>query len=99
LKNIFLFLGKNISKTTNRSGGWNMKKDKNIPKTHERVFDYGTHPGAYITDYDINNELLDTVDCTDDDFKNEKLNKGKRANSASLPAADPPVPNRAHTGM
>jgi hypothetical protein len=76
-----------------------MKKDKNIPKIHERVFDYGTHPGAYITDYDINNEMLDTVDNADDFFKDEKLNRGKPANPASPPAADPPVPNRAHTGM
>ena len=76
-----------------------MKKSKKAPSEQERTFDYGTHPGAYTADYDINNEMLDTVDCNDDIFKDEKLNRGKPANPASPPAADPPVPNRAHTGM
>lgn len=76
-----------------------MNNKKKATKNQERSFDYGTHPGAYTTERDVNNELLDTVDCTEDDFKNTKPNKGKRANSASPPAADPPVPNRAHTEM
>ena len=76
-----------------------MRKKKESVEKQARTFDYGTHPGAYITEGDVNNELLDTVDCSDDDFKSERLNKGKRANPASPPAADPPVPNRAHTEM
>ena len=76
-----------------------MRKKKESAQEQARTFDYGTHPGAYATDRDINNEFLDTVDCSDDDFKSERLNKGKRANPASPPAADPPVPNRAHTEM
>ena len=50
-------------------------------------------------DYDINNELLDTVDSADDVFTPDGNKKGKRANPASPPAADPPVPNLAHTEM
>ena len=58
-----------------------------------------THPGAYTERYDIDNTLLDTVDSADDEFLANKCEKGKRANPASPPAADPPVPNRAHTQM
>ena len=61
--------------------------------------DAGTRPGAYINDYDINNELLDTVDSADDIFTEKIPGHKKRANHASPPAADPPVPNRAHTEM
>ena len=74
-----------------------MKKDKNFTKAHERTFDEGTHPGAYTTDYDMNNEMLDTVDCTDDIFKENVPQPQKRANPASPSAPDPAVPNRAHT--
>ena len=74
-----------------------MKKEKRTSHCGERTFDYGTHPGAYTTDYDIDNQLLDTVDSADDVYP-EKMSKAvKPANHASPPAADPPVPNRAHT--
>lgn len=76
-----------------------MKKEKNRSQNTERSFDYGTHPGAYTTDYDMNNELLDTVDCSDDDFKDSVTQPKKRANPASPSAPDPAVPNRAHTEM
>ena len=72
---------------------------KKTEKKESRSFDAGTHPGAYTTEHDINNENLDTVDCTDDDFKENVAQPKKRANPASPPAADPPVPNRAHTEM
>lgn len=76
-----------------------MKKTKQKDFSKDRSFDVGTHPGAYNTEYDMNNEMLDTVDCTDDDFKENVAQPKKRANPASPPAADPPVPNRAHTEM
>ena len=41
--------------------------------------------------------MLDTVDSSDDDFNEES--SGEPANHASPPAADPPVPNMAHTEM
>ncbi len=75
------------------------EKYKKSQKTPERSFDYGTHPGAYTTDYDMNNELLDTVDCTDDIFKDNVKQPKKWANPASPPAPDPAVPNRAHTAL
>lgn len=73
------------------------KEDKKTAGENERTFDYGTHPGAYTTDYDMNNVLLDTVDCTDDVFKNNVKQPKKRANPGSPSAPDPAVPNRAHT--
>ena len=76
-----------------------MKNEKRPVPPKERFFDVGTHPGAYITDYDMNNYDLDTVDSSDDDFKDRIRQPKKRANPASPPAADPPVPNRAHTEM
>ena len=82
-----------------------MNKGKNGLKKQDRSFDEGTHPGAYIDDYDVNNKYLDTVDSADDTFtekispKGRARKSGKPANSASVPAADPPVPNRAHTEM
>lgn len=75
------------------------KEDKKTTEKQERTFDYGTHPGAYTTDYDMNNELLDTVDCSDDIFKDGVNQPKKWANPASPPAPDPPVPNRAHTAI
>ena len=72
---------------------------KKTTKKTNRSFDAGTRPGAYTTDHDINNEDLDTVDCTDDIFKGRIPQPKKWANPASPPAADPPVPNRAHTEM
>ena len=79
----------------------NEKKKSVKPKelTESRSFDLGTHPGAYTTDYDMNNELLDTVDNSDDIFKENIPQPKKPANPASPPAPDPPVPNRAHTAM
>ena len=74
-----------------------MNKEKNNPKGRDRSFDEGTHPGAYTRKYDVNNKLLDTVDSSDDDFNEES--SGEPANPASPPAADPPVPNMAHTEM
>ena len=77
-----------------------MKKNKKeTPKREERTFDYGTHPGAYVTEYDVDNLLLDTVDSSDKAFVEDISATGKPANMASPPAADPPVPNRAHTGI
>lgn len=75
------------------------KEDKKTAVENVRTFDYGTHPGAYTTDYDGNNELLDTVDCTDDIFKECVDQPKKRANPGSPSAPDPAVPNRAHTQM
>ena len=76
-----------------------MNKKKKIDKTDGIGHGMGTHPGAYIDDYDINNELLDTVDSADDIFTENIPGHKKRANHASPSAADPPVPNRAHTEM
>ena len=75
------------------------KEDKEKMRKLERTFDYGTHPGAYTTEHDRNNELLDTVNSADDIFKYNIRDLQRNANPASPPAADPPVPNRAHTGM
>ena len=75
------------------------KAAKAAKNNEKRTFDYGTHPGAYTTDYDMNNELLDTVDGADDIFKDNIPQPKKPANSASPPAPDPPVPTRAHTAM
>jgi hypothetical protein len=75
------------------------EKDRKMQKKNNDAPDSDIHPGAYITDYDINNELLDTVDSADDVFTPNGNKKGKWANPASPPAADPPVPNRAHTEM
>ena len=72
-----------------------MKKDEKITKK----LDEGLHPGAYTEIYDRNNELLDTVNAADDIFKYNIRDPRRNANPASPPAADPPVPNRAHTGM
>jgi hypothetical protein len=76
-----------------------MNKKKKIDKTDGINHGLGTHPGAYIDDYDTNNELLDTVDSADDIFTENIPGHKKRANHASPSAADPPVPNRAHTEM
>lgn len=80
-----------------------MNKKEKVAKAaknnEKRTFDYGTHPGAYTTDYDMNNLSLDTVDGADEIFKENIPQPKKPANSASPPAPDPPVPNRAHTAM
>lgn len=76
-----------------------MKKTKKGPFETDRTFDYGTHPGAYTAERDMNNENLDTVDCADDIFKENITQPKKRANPASPSAPDPAVPNRAHTEM
>lgn len=76
-----------------------MEKDKRKKARQGRTFDEGTHPGAYTEIYDMNNELLDTVNSADDTFTREIPEHCKRANPASPPAADPPVPNRAHTAI
>ena len=75
------------------------KEEKKMMRKIERTFDYGTHPGAYTTDYDRNNELLDTVNAADDIFKYNIRQPRRNANPASPPAPDPAVPNRAHTEM
>jgi hypothetical protein len=72
-----------------------MKKEEKITEKLER----GLHPGAFIHDYDRNNELLDTINSADDVFKYNIRDPQRNANPASPPAADPPVPNRAHTGL
>lgn len=76
-----------------------MNKKNKIDKTDGINHWLNTHPGAYIDDYDINNELLDTVDSADDILTENIPGHKKRANHASPSAADPPVPNRAHTEM
>ena len=76
-----------------------MKNEERKTEKREKTFDYGTHPGAYVDIRDEDNELLDTVDSADDAFTKKIPAKGKRANPISPPAADPPVPNRAHTEM
>ena len=75
------------------------KEDKKMMQKLERTFDYGTHPGAYTNDYDMNNVMLDGVDCSDDTFKDKVRQPKKRANPASPSAPDPAAPNRAHTEM
>lgn len=75
------------------------KEERKMMRKAERTFDYGTRPGAYTSDYDMNNVLLDTVDCTDDFYKDKIKQPKKRANPASPSAPDPAVPNRAHTEM
>lgn len=75
------------------------KKNSSNLNKEKRTFDYGTHPGAYTTDYDMNNLSLDTVDGADEIFKENIPQPKKPANSASPPAPDPAVPNRAHTAM
>lgn len=75
------------------------KEERKMMRKTERTFDYGTRPGAYTSDYDMNNVLLDTVDCTDDVYKDRIKQPKKRANPASPSAPDPAVPNRAHTEM
>lgn len=74
-------------------------KSKNSGSKNERTFDEGTHPGAYTVKHDINNKLLDTVDSSDKIFIENESDQGEPANHASPPAGDPPVPNRAHTGI
>ena len=76
-----------------------MGRKKGNNKEQKRTFDEGTHPGAYVTDYDIDNDSLDTVDSADDEITEKIRQKGRRANSASPPAADPPVPNMAFVEM
>ena len=75
------------------------EKDRKMQKKNNDMPENDIHPGAYITDYDIDNDVLDTVDSADDVYTPKANIKGKRANPASPPAADPPVPNRAHTAM
>ena len=72
-----------------------MKKEEN--KTNK--IGEGLHPGSYTEIYDEDNELLDTVNSADDTFTRNIPGHKKRANPASPPAADPPVPNMAHTEM
>lgn len=74
-------------------------ESKNFDGKKERTFDEGTHPGAYTEIHDGDNELLDTINAADDIFKYNIRDLQRNANPASPPAADPPVPNRAHTGM
>ena len=75
------------------------KEERKMMRKIERTFDYGTHPGAYTNDYDMNNVMLDGVDCSDDMFKDKVKQPKKRANPQSPSAPDPAVPNRAHTEM
>jgi hypothetical protein len=72
-----------------------MRKDEKINKK----LDNGIHPGAFTEIYDENNELLDTVNSADDVFTRNIPGHKKRANHASPAVGDPPVPNRAHTGI
>ena len=74
-------------------------KSKSSESKKKRTFDEGTHPGAYTEKYDVNNKLLDTVDSSDDVFIETESDQDEPANPASPPAADPPVPNQAHTEM
>lgn len=82
-----------------------MSKKNKFDKTDGVNYGFGTHPGAYIDDYDIDNERLDAVNSADDIFteKISEIGRTRRnrrpANPASPPASDPPVPNRAHTEM
>jgi hypothetical protein len=76
-----------------------MIKKKNTDKRDGINHGAGTHPGAYTEDYDRNNDLLDTINSADDIFKYNIRDPQRNANPASPPAADPPVPNRAHTEM
>lgn len=76
-----------------------MNNKKKKTQDNKRTFDEGTHPGAYTTDYDMNNEMLDFVDSADDIYKENIQQPKKPANQASPPAPDPPVPNRAHTAI
>ena len=75
------------------------KEERKMMRKIERTFDYGTHPGAYTSDYDPNNELLDTINSADDIFKYNIRKPQRNANPASPSAPDPAVPNRAHTEM
>ena len=71
-----------------------------MKNNEKKVFkDKKMHPGAYTVRHDMDNTLLDAVDSADDIFLDDDAKGGKRANPASPPAADPPVPNRAHTEM
>ncbi len=72
-----------------------MRKDEKIVKK----LDKDIHPGAFTDIYDENNELLDTVNSADDTFTRNIPGHKRRANSASPAVGDPPVPNRAHTGI
>ena len=76
-----------------------MSNKKKIDKTDGIGYGLGTHPGAFTNIYDEDNQILDTVNSADDLFTEKIEGHKKRANPASPPAADPPVPNRAHTGM
>lgn len=87
-----------------------MAKNKENKKTgEERTFDKGTHPGAYVTNRDVDRDRLEFFDLVDrvdfiDPISRKELQKAeeeenKPANQASPPATDPPVPNRAHTEM
>ena len=85
-----------------------MKKNGKKPKAwNSRLFERGAHPGAYVNDRDADQdlleycELIDAVDFIDPESRRKILEEEDRntANQASPPAADPPVPNRAHTEM
>ena len=87
-----------------------MAKSKKEKRFEEgRKFDRGTHPGAYVTNRDPDKNrleffrLVDRMDFIDLDSRKEiekaEEKELQRSNSASPPAEDPPVPNRAHTEM
>ena len=87
-----------------------MAKNRENKKTgEERTFDKGTHPGAYVTNRDLDRDRLEFFNLVDrfdfiDPISKQKLvkaeeEKEKQANQASPPVTDPPVPNRAHTEM
>ena len=85
------------------------KNKENKKPSGERTFDKGTHPGAYVTNRDLDRDRLEFFDLVDrfdfiDPISREELlksekEKSKQANQASPPVTDPPVPNRAHTEM
>ena len=85
------------------------KNSKDSNKKDNRTFENGTHPGAYVTNCDLDKNRLEFFDLVDRmDFISPEAKKEieisekkntQRSNSASSPAEDPPVPNRAHTEM
>ena len=85
-----------------------MKKNEKKPLSRgARLFNKGMHPGAYVNERDVDQdlleycELIDAVDFIDPESRKKILEEEEKnsANSASPPATDPPVPNRAHTEM
>ena len=82
------------------------KNEKKLTAWGARLFERGTHPGAYVNERDVDQdlleycELIDAVDFIDPESRKRILEEERKAaNPASPPATDPPVPNRAHAEM